>query len=131
MTQDNSIPLTATAVSPTFKVTAEEYLLHYFQTLSKIDIDIVYPPSFGWQGGYSRAMEMVNQWSPWVDEKLVEPKYDGICQYLGVCSNRPSYVKDYYLIGLLRAVDYILAPTYVAMIQAEANGPVPNPPPTS
>ena len=113
-----SFKVAAKGVSPSFKISAEEFKLYYYQGLSPIDIDIVKPPAFGPDGGYSHAMDYINRWFPWIDEKIVEPKYDGVCEFLGIPSNRPTPVKDFHVISLMRAVDYIVAPRYLAMIKA-------------
>jgi hypothetical protein len=83
----------------------------------------------GEQAGYSNAHDIVNKWFPWIDEKIVEPKYDGVCQFLGTPSNRPSLVKDFHLLALYRAVDYVLAPAYVGRIQAGVGTILPVSPP--
>lgn len=125
---DSPIPLSAIGVSPVFKITGEEFRLRYFQALSPIDWDMVKPPWFGEHGGFSVAMEMINRWFPWADEKLIPPKYDGVCEFLGMASNRPTQIKDYHFLAVFRAVDYVLAPRYRAYIQATVSGPTPNDP---
>jgi hypothetical protein len=125
----DSVSVSAVGTSPIFSITAEEYLLKYFQSVTKIPGDWVPPPTLGPQGGMSEGMKITNDWFPWIDEKLVEPKYDGVCQYLGIASNRPSFIKDYHMITLNRAVDRILAPAYVGVIRATVTGTGPGGPP--
>ncbi len=120
----------ATGTSPGFAITAEELTLNYFTAVTKIAIDGVHPPILGPGGGYTTAFELLNLWFPWIDEKIVEPKYDGVCQYLAVPSNRPSFIADYHAITLMRAVDYILAPRYAALIVATVGTVLPSGPPT-
>ena len=126
-----TISVTAFGTSPIFSITAEEFNLKYYLSVSPVSGKFVQPPTLGVQGGYSQAMQFSNKWYPWIDEKLVVPKYDGACQWLGIPSNRPTYIKDYHMIALNRAVDMLLGPTYIGLIQASGTSPSPNPPPTS
>ena len=125
----STIDITATGISPAFIVSAEEFKLMLRQGITRVTIDGVEPPTLGDNAGYSHAMDYINQWYPWIDEKIVEPKYDGICQYLGVCSNQPSIIKDYHMLAMNRAVDYLLAPTYVGSILAKVDTVMPKSPP--
>jgi hypothetical protein len=120
----------ALGVSPPFSITAEELILNYFTAVTRIAIDGVEPPSLGAYGGSSVAFNLKNHWFPWIDEKLVEPKFDGVCQHLGVVSNRPTVFKDFHMITLMRAIDYILTPQYYGYITAEVDTVLPEPPPT-
>jgi hypothetical protein len=120
----------AWGVSPTFQITAEELTLNYFTAIIRIAIDGVEPPTLGAFGGHSEMFNRRNVWSPWIDDKLIEPKYDGVCQFTGQASNRPTVMKDYHIITLMRAVDAILAPRYVAQIVAQVGTVLPAPPPT-
>lgn len=124
-----TISATATGVSPYFKVTAEEFVLNLFTTVTPINIDGVPPPSLGDDSGPSESHNYINLWYPWLDEKIVEPKYDGVAVYFGMPSNRPSYVKDYHMISLFRATDYVMQPRYNGMITATVTNPSPFPPP--
>jgi len=121
----SSISISATGISPAFPVTAEEFVKQYLQAVTYTNIDGVQPPTLGAQGGVSVAQNMINRWFPWIDEKIIEPKYDGVSQYLGICSNQPTHTKDYHMIALMRAVDAILAPEYVGLIQAYADTVLP------
>jgi hypothetical protein len=125
-----TITVSATGTSPLFSITKQDFLLRKYLAPSSVSGNFVPPPSAGPDGGFSIAMNLTNSWFPWIDEKLCEPKYDGVCQYLGVTSNRPTYVKDYHMIALNRAADYILAPVYKAFIQVSVTSPAPTPPPT-
>lgn len=118
-------------ISPAFSITSEEFVMNYFTAVTRISIDGVHPPILGPGGGYSAAFELLNLWFPWIDEKLVEPKYDGVCQHTGNASNRPTFIRDYHAICLMRAVDYILSPMYKGLIVASVGTVVPSPPPTS
>lgn len=120
----------ASGISPAFPVSAEELKLMLRQGITRVSIDGVEPPTLGSQAGYSQAHTFANKWYPWIDEKIVEPKYDGVCQYLGTPSNRPTLIKDYHMIALFRAVDYILSPLYVGHIRAGVGTIIPEPPPT-
>ena len=124
-----TIQTTATGVSPQFKITAEEFKLDFLTTVTDINIDGVKPPNLGPDGGTSVAMDWINLWFPWIDDKLVEPKYDGVARYLGMPSNRPSYIKDFHIITLFRAVDYVMAPKYEALFIATVDQPTPIAPP--
>jgi hypothetical protein len=121
---------TATGISPTFPITNEELQLDYNTSVTKIDIDGVQPPTFGPDGGYSRAMDLRNLWFPWIDEPIVPARFDGVCFYLGAVSNRPTFIKDYLSISLMRATDYILEPVYQGMLRATVDGVIPIPPPS-
>lgn len=126
----SSIPATSVGVSPFFPVTAEELQAHYNQGVTRVSIDGVEPPvSIGGIGG-SASMNLTNLWFPWIDEKLVEPKYDGVGVLTGMPSNRPDLIKDYWFIAMMRAVDYILAPRYQAQITASVGTVTPIAPPT-
>lgn len=130
MTSPN-LNVTAIGTSPIFSVAPQDFLLRRYTQVSPVPGSWVQPPALGIQGGPSFAMNFTNRWYPWIDEKLCEPKYDGVCQYLGIASNRPTYVKDYHMIALNRAVDMLLNSSYTAYIQAKVTGPAPTPPPTS
>ena len=123
-----TISTTATGISPTFSVSAEEFIQRYFQGITRVSIDGVEPPTLGVEGGYSAAMTYINIWGHWIDDKLVEPKYDGICVYLGVPSNRPTLFKDYHLIALMRATDRVLDPEYEGLILANVDDVTPEDP---
>lgn len=126
-----TISVIATGVSPAFPITAEEFKSRHVQSVTRIGLDGVEPPVLGAGGGKSYAHALINQWFPWIDEKIVEPKYDGIAQYLGLPSNRPTFIKDYHMIALMRAVDRILHPTYVGLIKARTGTVSPNGSPSS
>lgn len=125
-----SVSVSATGVSPAFRITAEELKLVMNAFVTRTPGDWAPSPVLGPNGGVSEAMKIVNVWFPWIDEKLVMPKYDGVAQYLGVSSNRPTYIKDYHMITLMRAADRLLAPMYKGLITAVVSGPGPTPPPT-
>jgi hypothetical protein len=107
---------TALGVSPTFPISAEELTLNYRSAVTRIAIDGVHPPIMGVGGGYSHAMDLINRWFPWIDAKLVEPKFDGVGQWTGQITNRPTFISDYHMISLMRAADRILKPAYIATI---------------
>lgn len=119
----------AISTSPAFTITAEEFLWEYLASVTRVTIDGVEPPRLGLDLGYSYSMAIMNEWSPWIDDKIVEPKFDGVCQYLGTVSNQPTLIRDYHWIALMRAVDYLLAPRYVGLILALVDTAVPIPPP--
>ena len=113
---------TATGVSPIFTITAEEFLRRSYASVTSVTGDFVTPPTLGAQGGGSMAIKIVNEWYPWIDEKLVPPKYDGVCQWIGLASNRPTPIRDYHFISLQRAVDRLLAPNYQGVIKSRVTG---------
>lgn len=115
-------------MSPPFTVTSEEFLLRYYQAVTRFSLDGVEPPILGAHGGTTVAINAVNYWSPWIDEKIVNVKYDGVCRYTGTPGNRPTFIKDYHTISLMRAVDYLLAPQYLGMIIGMADTVIPAPP---
>jgi hypothetical protein len=127
----DTLDISATGISPMFEVTAEEFILNLYTTVTRVDFDGVQPPLLGEDGGYSQSMALINNLFPWVDEKLVEPKFDGVCQYLGICSNQPTFLKDFHLLALFRSVDVLLSPSYIGIFEATTNNPYPiGPPPT-
>ena len=121
---------TAIGVSPQFSISAEELILHYRTGVTWIDIDGVHPPILGEAGGYTVAMDLVNLWFPWADEKIVDPKFDGVCRYTATISNRPTFIKDFHVVSLMRIVDRLLSPTYQGLIQVSVGTVIPTPPPT-
>ena len=123
-----TISTSASGISPAFPITAEEFLQRFVQGITRVSIEGVSPPTLGEEGGYSGSMTYVNLWYPWIDEKIVEPKYDGICVHLGVPSNRPTLIKDYHMIALLRATDRVLDPNYEGLIWAEVDDVTPDDP---
>jgi hypothetical protein len=125
-----SIDVTSTGTSPIFEITAEEFKLVESSVVTPLRGDWVPSPALGANGGVSQAMLLTNQWFPWIDEKLVMAKFDGICQYFGIISNRPTFIKDYHIITLMRATDRLLAPMYQGIIFASVTTPAPGPPPT-
>lgn len=120
---------TANGVSPRFTISGEDFVLEFITSVTKIDIDGPQPPMLGADGGSSFAMQLRQLWYPWLCEKLVEPKYDGVCQYLGMPSNKPSFIKDYHMISLFRAVDYLMSPVFLAHFEGRIDGPTPLPAP--
>ena len=125
----STLSTTSTGISPAFPISAEEFRIWYGAVVTRIDIDGVQPPMLGANGGFSRMHAILNLWHPWLDEKIVEPKWDGICQFTGTISNRPTYVKDYHTISVMRAVDHLLAPVYIGEIRARVGSVTPTPPP--
>lgn len=125
----STLNLAATGISPAFPVSAEELVLHLAQVVTPTNVNGVQPPVLGVQGGYSLTHNRRNRWFPWIDEKLVAPKYDGVAAYLGMPSNRPTPIKDYHMLSLMRAVDYILAIAYRGIIEAEVDTVLPQSPP--
>ena len=124
-----SLSTAADGISPAFPITDEDFQIWYTQAVTRINIDGVQPPILNNASGYTDAMSIQNKWFPWIDEKIVEPKYDGVCVYLGVPSNQPTHVKDYHVISLMRAVDYLLQPMYDSYIVATVTPVGPNGPP--
>jgi hypothetical protein len=120
-----NVTVTAQGVSPLFVVTGEALFLDFLTSMRPVEIDGVLPPWLGEHGGPSYSHTYVNKWFPWIDEKICHPLYDGVCRYLGLPSNRPTPIKDYHILTLFRATDYILHPHYEGVIQAKADGVLP------
>jgi hypothetical protein len=116
-------------VSPVFSISDERFKLWLAQAVTQVSIDGVSPPVLTTDHGYSDAFTLKNQWFPWIDEKIVEPKFDGVAQFLGAPSNRPTFIKDFHTIALMRAVDHILRPRYSAAIKAAVDTVKPTAPP--
>jgi hypothetical protein len=124
-----NLSVTAQGISPLFLITAEDFILNTLTSMTPVSIDGVLPPWMGVDGGVSYANSLINTWFPWIDEKLLEPKYDGVGVYLGMPTNQPTYIKDYHMLTLFRATDVILAPYYQGLFQVTADGPTPIAPP--
>jgi len=124
-----NIVTAVSGISPAFPITAEEFRTWYTQAVTRTSINGVQPPILNGATGLSQAMLLFNQWFPWIDEQLVEVKYDGVCQYLGTPSNGPTLMRDYHIIALMRAVDYIFSPQYIATITASVGSVGPAGPP--
>ena len=116
-------------ISPTFPVSAEELVMRYVTAVTRVETGGVEPPTLGAGGGYSEAMRHRQRWFPWLDEKIIEPKYDGVAAFMGLPSNRPTFIKDYHTIAMMRAIDDLMKPLYTATIHAEVDTVTPEPPP--
>lgn len=122
----------ATGTSPAITITAENFDYQRVHQITDVSIDGVSPPEIANGSAYSHSMGLWKQvWSDWNYCKIVEPKFDGIAQNLGIISNMPDFIKDYHFIGLMRNVDIYLAPSYKAHIFVEAHVPTPSKPPTA
>ncbi len=120
-----SFSASAFGVSPGFVITYEDLRLEQLTGITPISIDGVPPPTLGFQGGASHAHDLVNLWFPWIDEPIIDPQFDGVCEFLAMASNRPTFIKDYFFISLMRAADYLLAPVYIGLFQAQVDGVTP------
>lgn len=127
----SSLSAFSLGVSPYFAITAESLRQRYVTAITRVDTGGVEPPTLGAQGGHSQAMRFINRWHPWLDEKLLEPKYDGFAAYSGLPSNRPTPIKDFHAIALMRAVDELLLEEYEGLIEAEVTTVIPESPPTA
>lgn len=115
----------STGIGPEFSISNEDLRLRHVVGLTRVDTGGVEPPTLGEGGGYSHAMSYRNEWNPWIDSKIIEPKYDGVAQYLGDHSNQPTLVHDYHMISMMRATDYLMTGTYIAQINAEVDTVIP------
>ena len=120
-----TLNISSVGVSPAFAVSAEELELWLTQSVMKVSTLGVQPPTLGAGGGPSVAHLLRNAWFPWIDEKIVEPKWDGVAVLTGTISNRPTMIKDFHMITLMRAVDYLLQPRYMGKIIASVGGVIP------
>ena len=112
-----------TGTSGAFSVTNEDMSPGKYHNISKFEITTVKPPQINDGNSASLAMtKWVQPWPDWNFEKISIPLYDGICQFLGVPSNNPDFIKDYHFIGIMRNIDLYLAPTYQGYIYSTATG---------
>jgi hypothetical protein len=111
-------------VSPYITITSENIRSYKFCDASKVKFnDVVQPPKINTNVAISPAISNWIQTSPiWNYERVVEPKFDGICKKIGTISNRPDPISNYHFIGLMRDVDRIIAPQYDASISASVSG---------
>ena len=122
----------AVGTSPYVTITAEEFNLTTFHTLTTFDVGIgLNPPSVAAGAAYSPALNMwIQPFSEWANSKLTEPKYDGIADSLGMPSNRPDFISEHHVISVMRIVDKYLAPSFGSRIYATSFMPTPISPPT-
>lgn len=118
--------------SPRFKYTGEELIEGKYHSISSFSVTTsVTPPEVAPGNTASLSMsKWIQPWPDWNFEKIASPLYDGVCKYLGTPSNRPDFIKDYHFIGVMRTIDFYLAPSYAAFISCRTGGNTPNPPPT-
>jgi hypothetical protein len=116
-------PVRNYGTSPYVKITSESMRLNLYQNVAKLGALVVKPPSLNIGGAVSAAMgAWVQPWPLWNYSKLTEPKFDGICNYIGTISNKPDMISNYHFIGLMRNVDVAIAPQYQADITASSSG---------
>ena len=109
--------------SGTFSVTNEKMTPGKYHNISQFEITTVKPPEINDGNAVSLAMtKWMQPWPDWNFEKISFPLYEGVCQFLGIPSNRPDFIKDYHFIGIMRNVDLYLAPTYQAYIYGTTTG---------
>ena len=112
-----------TGTSGTFPVTNEDMTPGKYHAISEFEITTVKPPEINSGNTNSLAItKWVQPWPDWNFEKISVPLYDGVCQFLGVPSNRPDFIKDYHFIGIMRNIDLYLAPTYRGYIYSSTTG---------
>lgn len=123
----------AVGTSPMISIPAESFNLTRYMTITSIGITIpVNPPSIANGGAFSHAMSMWLQPYPIINyNKITEPKFDGIGKHIGMITNRPDFISDFHMIGIMRNVDAVLAPNYHSHIMGIGNTPTPVAPPTT
>jgi len=116
--------------SPIFGISGEEADVMQVHNIASFTVKTVNPPVINSGNATSLAMtKWINPWSNFNFEKISFPLYDGVCQFLGIPSNRPDFIKDYHFIGIMRGIDLYLSPTYSSTISAKTNGSGPMGPP--
>lgn len=124
------LPTRTRGVSPVFSVSAEDMRETKVSLTAGADQgDAVNPPSVGPGAAVSEAMNLIQPWQSWNFSHVAEPKFDGICQHVGTISNRPDFISEHHMIGLLRNIDDALRPGYSAFMRSETNMPRPARPP--
>lgn len=121
--------LTAIGVSPKIIITAENYQLRRFGNISKLYRGIVNPPIIDKSGIFSQQSIVQQTYPTWNFEKIVEPRFEGVAVYTGVPSNKPDFISEVDMIGILRSVDSYLAPKYAGLIKTRVKTPKPKTPP--
>ena len=111
--------------SPSFSITAENIVDYQYHKVAEVDIKGAHPPALGEASNYSESFAWKNVHSPFNFEPIVEPKYDGHAQYFGHVSNRPDFIKDYHMIGIMRQVDVIIKPNLKCAIFESTKAPGP------
>jgi len=85
--------------------------------------DLPSPPTINIGNTGSVAMtKFVTPWPEISFEKIAYPRWDGVTQYQGDISNRPSFVSDYHFISLMRNIDIYLSPNYQGYIKGWVGG---------
>jgi len=115
--------ITNSGVSPKFVIGAEPISAKNYQTVKAVNITEAKPPVLNSNNSFSLAItKWTNPFPEFMFDAISTAKYDGVAMYLGVPSNQPDVIKDYHYIGLLRGIDYYLAPTYSGSIYMECDG---------
>ncbi|MCK9279258.1 MAG: hypothetical protein M0P71_01330 [Melioribacteraceae bacterium] len=122
--------LTATGVSPKIIITAEDYQMHNYGNLSKLYKGMVNPPVIDKTGIFSGKGAGQQIYPTWNFEKIVEPRFEGVSVHTGRPSNKPDFISEVSIIGLLRSVDLYIAPRYAGFIKTRVKTPKPKPPST-
>lgn len=122
----------AVGTSPMISIPAEGFKLTRYMKITGTGVStLISPPSLASGGAFSHSMNMWIQPFPlWNFSKITEPKFDGIGQHIGMITNRPDFISDFHMIGIMRNVDVVLAPSYYSHILSTATTPTPVAPPT-
>lgn len=85
-------------------------------------------PPVGSADEVSEALNLnQNAFPEFLFEKISTPEYgvpnNAIARYTGIPVNRPDYVNDYFFIGIMRAVDKLVNPSYKGRILNIYNTP--------
>jgi hypothetical protein len=121
--------ITAVSVSPRITITAEDFRLRRPGGISKIYRGIVNPPVIDKTGVFSSQAINQQVYPTWNFEKIAEPRYEGVAAFMGTPSNRPEFVSEHHIIGILRSIDLYLAPKYAGFIKTRTKTPRPAVPP--
>lgn len=109
--------------SPNFSVTGEDFSETQSLPLTDFSLEEVKPPSISDNTNVTAITKWINPCPEISFAKIAYPKYDGICQYNCVISNNPDFVQDWHFIGIMRCVDYYIAPEYIANIRVRVTSP--------
>ena len=118
----------AEGVSPIVDLDGAEFKLQKGYTISKIkDESIKANPPKPNSTEPSKAMEnFQNPFSDFAFDKITTPDYgnDGsLARITGIPANKPDYISDHHVIGLMRCIDYMLSKGYSGTITGTYDTP--------
>ena len=119
-----SSTMTVYGTSPFISISAESMKMAKYSHSALMKYrNVVRPPVIQPANAVSTSMDTwIQKWPLWNFNKVTEPKFDGIGKYTGIISNRPDHISSFHFIGIMRNVDDMLKPNYVADILVTVQG---------